>query len=98
MKCLLVLLLFAIPASAQPFTYRGFGQIQSTLYPQTTHQDDDHVAVEARFRIEPAYRATDWLTFDAETLRATVQGLPHPSDISFVGRDNVNTVIEFMSR
>ncbi|HUP39128.1 MAG TPA: hypothetical protein VM115_03330 [Vicinamibacterales bacterium] len=63
MKSLLVLLLVAVPASAQDFTYRGFGQVQSTLYPQTSPQDDDHVAVEVLFRIEPAYRATDWLTF-----------------------------------
>lgn len=62
MKCLLVLLLTAVPASAQDFTYRGFGQLQSAIYPQATPQDDGRVAVEALFRIEPAYRATDWLT------------------------------------
>jgi hypothetical protein len=62
-KCLLVLLLFAVPASAQDFTYRGFGQLQSTLYPQTAPQDDERVALEALFRIEPAYRASDWLRF-----------------------------------
>ena len=39
---------------------------------------------------------TDWLAFDSETLRATVQGLPGPSDISLPV--NVNIVIEFMSR
>jgi hypothetical protein len=61
-RALLVLLLFAVPASAQQFTYRGFGQIQSTIYPQATPQDDEHIAVEAQFRIEPAYRAADWLT------------------------------------
>lgn len=63
MKCLLALLLVAVPASAQDFTYRGFGQVQSTVYPQTALQDDDHFAVEALIRIEPAYRATDWLMF-----------------------------------
>ena len=62
MRSLLLLLLIAAPASAQEFTYRGFGQIQSTVYPQTTPQDDEHVVVEALFRIEPAYRVTDWLT------------------------------------
>jgi hypothetical protein len=62
-KLLLLLLLVAAPASAQEFTYRGFGQIQSTIYPQSTPQDDDHVAVEALFRVEPAYRPADWLTF-----------------------------------
>jgi hypothetical protein len=68
-RWLLLLLLVAAPASAQEFTYRGFGQIQPTIYPQSTPQDDEHVAVEAVFRIEPAYRAADWLTlsgsFDA---------------------------------
>lgn len=53
---------FACPASAQEFTYRGFGQIQSTIYPQATPQDDERVAVEALFRFEPAYAPADWLT------------------------------------
>jgi small subunit ribosomal protein S4 len=38
----------------------------------------------------------DWVTFDVETLRATVQGLPAPSDISLPV--DVNMVIEFLSR
>ena len=38
----------------------------------------------------------DWVSFDAETLRATVQGLPGPSDISLPV--DVNMVVEFMSR
>jgi small subunit ribosomal protein S4 len=38
----------------------------------------------------------DWLAFDAETLRATVQGLPGPADISLPV--DVNMVVEFMSR
>jgi hypothetical protein len=54
-------LAFAGPARAQEFTYRGFGQIQSTIYPQATPQDHDRVAVEALFRVEPAYRVADWL-------------------------------------
>jgi hypothetical protein len=61
-RALLLLLVFAVPASAQEFTYRGFGQIQSTAYPQTTPQDDRRFAAEALFRIEPAYRPADWLT------------------------------------
>lgn len=63
MRSLLLLLLVATPASAQEFTYRGFGQVQSTVYPQAAPQDDERVAIEALFRIEPAYRAADWLTF-----------------------------------
>jgi hypothetical protein len=62
-RLLLLLLLVAAPASAQEFTYRGFGQIQSTIYPPSTPQDHEHVVVEALFRIEPAYRPADWLTF-----------------------------------
>jgi hypothetical protein len=62
-RCLVILLAFAVPVSAQDFTYRGFGEIQSTGYPQTTPQDDAHAVAEVRFRIESAYRATDWLAF-----------------------------------
>lgn len=38
----------------------------------------------------------DWLAFDPETLRATVQGNPGPSDISLPV--DVNIVVEFLSR
>ena len=38
----------------------------------------------------------DWVTFDAETLRATVQGNPAASDISLPV--DANMVVEFMSR
>jgi small subunit ribosomal protein S4 len=38
----------------------------------------------------------DWITFDAETLRATMQGLPCPSDISLPVE--VNIVVEFLAR
>lgn len=38
----------------------------------------------------------DWITFDAETMRATVLGLPGPSDVSLVV--DVNMVVEFLSR
>ncbi len=62
MRVLLLLLAFAVPARAQEFTYRGFGQIQSTVYPQTTPQMDERVVAEALFRIESAYRPLQWLT------------------------------------
>lgn len=62
MILLLILLAFAAPAVAQDFTYRGFAEIQSAAYPQTTPQDTDRVSVEGRFRFEPAYRAASWLT------------------------------------
>jgi small subunit ribosomal protein S4 len=38
----------------------------------------------------------DWVAFDGETLRATVQGLPGPADISLPV--DINMVVEFMSR
>ncbi len=38
----------------------------------------------------------DWLTVDAETLRATMQGQPSASDISLPV--DFNTVVEFLSR
>jgi small subunit ribosomal protein S4 len=38
----------------------------------------------------------DWVSFDSDTLRATVQGQPGPSDISLPV--DVNVVIEFLSR
>jgi len=38
----------------------------------------------------------EWVAFDAESLTASVQGVPGPTDISLPV--DVNTVIEFMSR
>jgi small subunit ribosomal protein S4 len=45
---------------------------------------------------EGSGQPVDWVTFDAETLRATVQGLPVSSDVSLPV--DVSIVIEFMSR
>ena len=45
---------------------------------------------------EVAADSLDWVTFDIETLRAMVQSLPGPSDISLPV--DVNTVVEFLSR
>ena len=66
MRCLglaCLTLALAMPANAQDFTYRGFGEVQAAIYPQKAPTDDDRVAADARFRLEPAYRATSWLTF-----------------------------------
>lgn len=64
-------LALACPANAQEFSYRGFAQIQSTVYPQATPQDNDRMGVEALFRFEPAYKPADWLvlsgSIDART-------------------------------
>ena len=46
---------------------------------------------------EAAGEAKEWLSFDAETLRATVQGkLPTANDISLPV--DANIVVEFLSR
>ena len=73
--------------------------------PSFTTRPGDVITVRAKEKIQHLYQRTsaevdtqptEWLTFDPETLRASVQGLPDPSDISLPV--NVNTVIEFMSR
>ena len=65
----------------------------------------DVVTVRPKAKIQNLYRSTtaessgetvDWIAFDSETLRTTVQGMPGPSDISLPV--DVNIVIEFMSR
>ena len=38
----------------------------------------------------------DWITFDSETLRATMVGLPGPGDYSLPV--DVNIVVEFLAR
>ena len=63
------------------------------------------ITVKPKKNLQHLYRAMaeesgadslDWVTFDIETLRATVQGLPGPSDISLPV--DVNIVVEFLSR
>lgn len=64
----------------------------------------DVITVRPRANLQALYKriaeenadALDWVSFDYETLRATVQGNPGPSDISLPV--DVNTVVEFLSR
>lgn len=65
----------------------------------------DVITVRSREKIQHLYQFAssdsgaeplDWVAFDSETLRATMQGLPGPSDISVPV--DVNVVVEFMSR
>lgn len=65
----------------------------------------DIVTVRPRKNLQMLYRAMsaesategmEWVSFDSETLRATVQGNPGPSDISLPV--DVNIVVEFLSR
>jgi small subunit ribosomal protein S4 len=68
----------------------------------------DVITVRARENLQGLYRVVseesvgetlDWIAFDAETLRATVQGLPAPTDISVpLGANEINMVIELLSR
>ena len=64
MILLLVVLLAAVPATAQEVTYRGFAQVQSAVYPQTTPQDDERVSMQGQIRFEPAFRAASWMTLE----------------------------------
>ncbi|MCA9198797.1 MAG: 30S ribosomal protein S4 [Planctomycetales bacterium] len=65
----------------------------------------DVITVRPRANLHVVYKSNveetrpesmEWLTVDTDTLRATVQGLPGPSDISLPV--DVNTVVEFLSR
>ena len=48
---------------------------------------------------EAASEPLDWVTFDVETLRATVQGNPSSTDISApLDATAINMVVEFLSR
>lgn len=65
----------------------------------------DVVEVRARENLRNVYRGVianatpdplDWVTFDTENLKATILGLPGPSDISLPV--DANSVVEFLSR
>ena len=65
----------------------------------------DVITVRPRENLQNYYRGLlannspeplDWITFDAEALRATVLGNPGPNDISLPV--DANTVVEFLSR
>lgn len=65
----------------------------------------DIVEVRERENLKNVYRGVianatpdplDWVTFDTENLKATVLGLPGPSDISLPV--DANAVVEFLSR
>ncbi|WP_202617313.1 30S ribosomal protein S4 [Roseimaritima sediminicola] len=65
----------------------------------------DVIEVRNRENLKDVYRgvianatpdALDWVAFDSENLKATVQGLPGPSDISLPV--DANAVVEFLSR
>ena len=73
--------------------------------PSYTLRPGDVITVRPKKKLQEIYRGTaeevsgqptEWVTFDTETLRATVQGMPGPSDISLPV--DANLVVEFLSR
>ena len=65
----------------------------------------DVITIRPRTNLQTIYRSNmeetqaepmEWLAVDRETVRATLQGLPGPSDVSLPV--DVNMVVEFLSR
>jgi small subunit ribosomal protein S4 len=94
------------PQSRQGIVHSHF-QVNgvTTNKPSFMVRPGDVITVRAKTNLQTLYRslaeevaadALDWVTFDKETLRATVQGLPGPSDISLPV--DANIVVEFLSR
>lgn len=94
------------PQARQGITHGHF-QVNGTKVTKPSYmlRPGDVVTVRSRENLVDLYRnlstdsqtqPLDWVKFDAETLRATVQGHPGPSDISLPV--NVNIVVEFLSR
>ena len=76
-----------------------------TTSPSFRIRAGDVVTVRPRKNLQAIYREQvenaqgepmEWLSVDNETCRATLQGLPGPSDISLPV--DVNMVVEFLSR
>lgn len=94
------------PQARQGVTHGHF-QVNGTTVTKPSYlmRPGDVVTVRPRKNLQTLYQGRaeeavgqplEWVTFDAETLRATVQGLPGPSDVSLPV--DVNVVVEFLSR
>jgi small subunit ribosomal protein S4 len=94
------------PQARQGITHGHF-QVNGVKVTSPSYQlrAGDVITVRNRPNLLSAYREmcemsvgepVDWITFDKDTLRATVVGLPGPSDISM--KVKVNIVVEFLSR
>ena len=80
-----------------PIARIGFGQILEMPGDViTVRRRSNLLSLYSRLAAEESGEPLDWVTFDADTLRATVQGLPSASDISLPV--DVNTIVEFLSR
>ena len=58
---MMVALALGAQVRAQEFSYRGFGEVRSILYPLTTPQDDERVSLEGRIRFDPVFKPISWL-------------------------------------
>lgn len=76
-----------------------------TSSPSFRVRPGDVITIRPRKNLQAIYReqlenaqgeSMEWLAIDSETCRATVQGLPGPSDVSLPV--DVNVVVEFLSR
>ena len=85
----------------------GHFQVNGTTVDKPSYilRQGDVITVRSKKNLQEVYRSMaeefageplDWVSFDKETLRATVQTLPGPGDISLPV--DVNTVVEFLSR
>ncbi len=85
----------------------GHFQVNGTTVNKPSYmlRPGDVITVRSKKNLQEAYRSMaeessgeplDWVAFDKETLRATVQNLPGPGDISLPV--DVNIVVEFLSR
>ena len=94
------------PQARQGITHGHF-QVNGVKVTKPSYQvrPGDVITVRRRNNLLQAYQGisesadgepVDWITFDNETLRITVQGAPGPSDISLPVDGNI--VVEFMSR
>ena len=77
----------------------------TTNKPSFQVRPGDVITIRPKTNLQTMYRSLgeevgadslDWVSFDLETLRATVNGLPAPSDISLPV--DANIVVEFLSR
>lgn len=85
----------------------GHFQVNGTMVNKPSYmlRQGDVITVRPKKNLQEVYRSMaeefagepiDWVAFDKETLRATVQNLPGPDDISLPV--DVNMVVEFLSR
>lgn len=63
MKRALLACILTWPLAGQNFSQRGFFEVRTTLFPQTTPQDSGRVILDSLLRYEMSYKLTPWLRF-----------------------------------